>query len=83
MTPVEPPKTQFVVRRPIGASTLAVDVIQLTAQFVASNGRNFIAGIADREKNNPQVDAAPVADGFCASHLRSLRIPVDYVCCAV
>ena len=33
-----------------------MDVIQLTAQFVANNGRSFLTGIANRESKNPMFE---------------------------
>ncbi len=56
VAPLEPPKSNFTVVRPLGAAPLDLDVIQLTAQFVARNGRSFLTGIASREAKNPQFD---------------------------
>jgi splicing factor 3A subunit 1 len=56
VTPVEPPKQLYTVVRPPGAYPLDLDVIQLTAQFVATNGKPFLTGILDREAKNPQFD---------------------------
>ena len=56
ITPVEPPKLLHTGVKPVGAAPLDVDVIQLTAQFVALNGRAFLTGIATRESKNPQFD---------------------------
>ena len=53
---MEPPKAQFVVNRPAGAQPLDMDVIMLTAQFVARNGRSFLTGLANRESKNPMFD---------------------------
>lgn len=33
-----------------------MDVIKLTAQFVARNGQKFLVGLTQRERNNPQFD---------------------------
>ena len=54
--PVEPPRLLHVGVKPVGAAPLDTDVIQLTAQFVAANGRSFLTGIANRESKNPQFD---------------------------
>ena len=54
--PVEPPKPQYIVNRPAGAQPLDMDVIMLTAQFVARNGRSFLTGLANRESKNPMFD---------------------------
>jgi len=56
ITPVEPPKPQYSVLKPPGVNPLDLDVIQLTAQFVACNGRSFLTGVANRESKNPQFD---------------------------
>jgi len=56
ITPLEPPKQLYSVPRPLGAYPLDVDVIQLTAQFVAQNGRSFLTGIANRESRNSLFD---------------------------
>jgi hypothetical protein len=61
ITPVEPPKTLFTGVKPVGAQPLDLDVIQLTAQFVAANGRSFLTGIANRETRNPQVLTRPAS----------------------
>ena len=55
-TPLEPPKLVYKVDRPLGVNPLDLDVIMLTAQFVAANGRPFLTGIANRESKNPQFD---------------------------
>jgi hypothetical protein len=54
--PLEPPKPQYIVNRPAGAQPLDMDVIMLTAQFVARNGRSFLTGLANRESKNPMFD---------------------------
>ena len=56
MTPVPPPKPQYIVNKPVGSAPLETDVIQLTAQFVARNGRSLLPGIAQREGKHPQFD---------------------------
>jgi hypothetical protein len=40
---------------PEGLTALDLDVIKLTAQFVARNGKAFLTGLAQREAANPQV----------------------------
>jgi len=32
-----------------------LDIIKLTAQFVARNGKTFLTGLSSREHTNPQV----------------------------
>jgi hypothetical protein len=43
------------VHVPEGLTGLDLDVIKLTAQFVARNGASFLTGLTAREANNPQV----------------------------
>ena len=40
---------------PDGISAFDLDVIKLTAQFVARNGKSFLTGLTSREHSNPQV----------------------------
>jgi splicing factor 3A subunit 1 len=55
--PTEPPEQfEFTSGLPTGLSTLDVDVIKLTAQYTALNGREFLSGLAQREQRNPQFD---------------------------
>jgi hypothetical protein len=46
------------VHVPEGLTGLDLDVIKLTAQFVARNGAAFLTGLTTREANNPQVGVA-------------------------
>lgn len=39
---------------PEGLALLEVDLIKLTAQFVARNGKDFLSGLMSRELANPQ-----------------------------
>lgn len=43
------------VHVPEGLTAVDLDVIKLTAQFVARNGKAFLAGLSSREHTNPQV----------------------------
>jgi hypothetical protein len=43
------------VHVPEGLTGLDLDVIKLSAQFVARNGASFLTGLTTREANNPQV----------------------------
>ena len=55
--PVEPPaEEQYTVNVPEGLTVLDLDVIKLTAQFVARNGKTFLTGLAAREHTNPQFN---------------------------
>ena len=41
---------------PPGIASLDLDVIKLTAQFAARNGKGFLSGLASREHANPQFN---------------------------
>ena len=49
-----PASEEYTVRVPGGLTALDLDVIRLTAQFVARNGKQFLTGLSSREHNNPQ-----------------------------
>lgn len=52
---LEPPEAeQFTVRLPEGITGEELDIIKLTAQFVARNGKSFLTGLTSRESSNPQ-----------------------------
>ncbi|XAR54349.1 hypothetical protein NMG60_11029431 [Bertholletia excelsa] len=52
---LEPPEVeQYTVRLPEGITGEELDIIKLTAQFVARNGKSFLTGLTSREINNPQ-----------------------------
>ncbi|CAL5437288.1 unnamed protein product [Camellia sinensis] len=52
---LEPPEAeQHTVRLPEGITGEELDIIKLTAQFVARNGKSFLTGLTSREINNPQ-----------------------------
>ncbi|KAL3654896.1 hypothetical protein CASFOL_000682 [Castilleja foliolosa] len=52
---LEPPEAeQFTVRLPEGITGEELDIIKLTAQFVARNGKSFLTGLTSRESTNPQ-----------------------------
>ncbi|KAG9154027.1 hypothetical protein Leryth_000534 [Lithospermum erythrorhizon] len=52
---LEPPEAeQYTVRIPEGITGEELDIIKLTAQFVARNGKPFLSGLTSREMNNPQ-----------------------------
>ncbi|KAI7845146.1 hypothetical protein COHA_001191 [Chlorella ohadii] len=55
--PLEAPEEeQYTVHIPEGLTLLDLDVIKLTAQFVARNGKSFLTGLASREHANPQFN---------------------------
>ncbi|RLN42944.1 uncharacterized protein C2845_PM01G35500 [Panicum miliaceum] len=50
-----PPKAElYTVRLPEGITGEELDIIKLTAQFVARNGKNFLTSLAQRESTNVQ-----------------------------
>ncbi|WJX79080.1 hypothetical protein P8452_62234 [Trifolium repens] len=52
---LDPPEAeQYTVRLPEGITGEEVDIIKLTAQFVAPNGKSFLTELTSREINNPQ-----------------------------
>ncbi|RZB65042.1 probable splicing factor 3A subunit 1 [Glycine soja] len=52
---LEPPEAElYTVRLPEGITGEELDIIKLTAQFVARNGKSFLTGLTSREVNNPQ-----------------------------
>ena len=42
------------VHVPAGLAMLELDLIRLTAQYVARNGKEFLTGLMSRESSNPQ-----------------------------
>ncbi|KAF9977078.1 SF3a splicing factor complex subunit [Actinomortierella ambigua] len=53
--PEEPPALEFIASMP-PVSAQDLDIIKLTAQFVARNGRQFMTSLAQRESRNFQFD---------------------------
>lgn len=51
----EPVKNTFYVPSPLIAK-IDMDIIKVTAQFVAKNGSKFLVGLTERELKNPQFD---------------------------
>lgn len=47
-----PEQSPFMIETPLIAR-IDMDVIKLTAQFVAANGSNFLMGLSEREAKNP------------------------------
>jgi splicing factor 3A subunit 1 len=55
--PLEAPEEEhYTAHVPEGLSLLDVDLMKLTAQFVARNGKAFLTGLASREHANPQFN---------------------------
>ncbi|CCF75777.2 splicing factor 3A subunit 1 [Babesia microti strain RI] len=52
---VEPEPDIFAVQHPF-ISSLDLEIIRITALFVARNGQRFLTGLASREKTNAQFD---------------------------
>ncbi|KAL3698045.1 hypothetical protein R1sor_012121 [Riccia sorocarpa] len=50
----QPEPEMYTVRLPEGLTGLDLDIIKLTAQFVARNGKNFLSGLTNREHSSPQ-----------------------------
>ncbi len=50
-----PSQDQFSISHP-NISSLDMDIIKATAQFVARNGQRFLTGLSEREMKNPQFD---------------------------
>lgn len=52
--PLEKPEDElYTVHVPEGLTAQDLDIIKITAQFVARNGKNFLSGLASREHSNP------------------------------
>ena len=55
--PLEAPEPEsYTVHVPEGLAALDLDVIKLSAQFTARNGKAFLTGLASREHANPQFN---------------------------
>lgn len=54
--PAPPPVDKYSIKFPEAFTPLDIDVIKLTAQFVARNGRGFLQGLQARESKNPQFE---------------------------
>ena len=50
-----PEKEQFTLPLPDGITAFDLDVVRLTAQFVARNGKSFLTGLTSREHTNAQA----------------------------
>ncbi|XP_026190996.1 splicing factor 3A subunit 1 [Cyclospora cayetanensis] len=48
-----PPPSQYILQHP-WVAPVDLDIIRCCAQFVARNGQKFLAGLAQREQQNPQ-----------------------------
>eukprot|EP00605_Chrysophyceae_sp_TOSAG23-4_P000748 GSChrysophyteH1.ASY1.ANO1.835.1 assembled CDS len=59
-----PREIEFMCKHQENISALDVDIIKLTAQYTAVNGRNFLADIASREQRNPQFDFLQPTSSF-------------------
>lgn len=54
--PKEPPQEFEFIADPPSISAFDLDVVKLTAQFVARNGRQFLTNLMNREQRNYQFD---------------------------
>lgn len=54
---LEPPKKdEYTIPIPAGISAVDLDVIKVTAQFAARNGKKFVTSLAAKEHTNPQFN---------------------------
>merc|ERR1711976_467242 len=51
-----PKMNKYTVTIPKGVKQMQVDLIKLTAQFVARNGRKFLTNLTSKEKNNTEFE---------------------------
>jgi splicing factor 3A subunit 1 len=51
-----PPPAEFILTIPGEVASQDLEIMKLTAQFVARNGRQFHVGLVNREAKNPQFD---------------------------
>ena len=54
--PYSPSPYEFSITHPPNIPPVDADIIKLTAQYTAVNGREFLTGLALREQKNPQFD---------------------------
>jgi splicing factor 3A subunit 1 len=78
---VEPPKDSFIADYPDGIiiSGCDMDVIKMTAQFVARNGKAFLNQLSTREARNPQFQFLR-SDHLLFSFFTSLVEQYAHVC---
>jgi splicing factor 3A subunit 1 len=50
------PPLDFLLPHPTGVHAVDIDIIKLTAQYTAVNGRDFLSALVTREQRNPQFD---------------------------
>ena len=61
-----PEGEHYTAHVPEGLAMMDVDVVKLTAQFVARNGKSFLTGLASREHANPRFNfLKPTHSLFC------------------
>lgn len=51
-----PPPYEYSLGHPNGLAAVDMDIIKLTAQYTAANGRDFLSTLAQKEQRNPQFD---------------------------
>eukprot|EP00795_Rhopilema_esculentum_P012737 gene12737-3463_t len=56
VVPKEPPPDFEFIADPPSISAIDLDIVKLTAQFVAKNGRTFLTNLINREQRNYQFD---------------------------
>ena len=71
----------YTVPLPDGISAFDLDVIKLTAQFVARNGKGFLTGLTSREHMNAQVRRGShqllcrFLQGFSRARVATVQLP--------
>lgn len=56
-TEAEPPEVEsYTLHVPDGITMADLELMKITAQFVARNGKSFLAGLVSREKTNPRYN---------------------------
>lgn len=53
---VPPKPDEYTIPIPVGISAVDLDVIKVTAQFAARNGKKFVTALAGKEHANPQFN---------------------------
>ncbi|UJR14059.1 hypothetical protein I4U23_001056 [Adineta vaga] len=60
----DPPSEYEFMIEPPSISAIELDIVRLTAQFVARNGRQFLTSLMSKEARNPQFDFLKPAHGL-------------------
>jgi len=76
----QPKLNKYTVTVPAKASQSQIDIIKLTAQFVARNGKKFLANLSQKEQTNPEWSFLDPAD---PSFPYFQKLVTAYVTCIV